>query len=235
MCAKGNPKFSCPTILSHSDSDSCMESDSREELFDSSLNTVNVSVNTELPMDSSCSPKEEEGNFLHLYGEMEDDDFHRMMSVDDLTYSIALSDEVFDNGEWHTYAGLETCNVIKPTRHGKKTLGKGIQSNPAKEVSSNSNLTCLSGDDTKLGTDHTKADVYESSNNVSVSSSISKNQIQSDSDLEDDLFSLAEDNEICSDSDDVLIFWQKKVLDRFWMHPLKVVPVLLYHLRKTIV
>ena len=178
-----------------------MESDSREEMFDSSLNTVNVSVNTELPMDSSCSPKEEEVNFLHFYGEMEDDDFHRMMSVDDLTYSIAFSDEVFDNGEWHTYAGLETCNLIKPTRHGKETLGKGIQSNPANEVSSNSNLTYLSGDDTKLGTDHTKADVYESSNNMSVSSSINENQMQSDSDLEDDLFSLAEDNEICSDSD----------------------------------
>ena len=37
---------------------------------------------------------------------------------------------------------------------------------------------------------------------MSVSSSISENQIQSDSDLEDDLFSLAKDNEICSDSDD---------------------------------
>ena len=133
------------------------------------------------------------------------------------------------------FAGLETCNVIKPTRHGKETLGKGVQSNPAKEVSSNSNLTYLSGDDTKLGTDHTKVDVYESSNNVSVSSSISENQMQSDSDLEDDLFSLAEDNEICSDSDDGSFFWQKKVLKRFWMHPLKVVPVLLYHLRKTIV
>ena len=97
---------------------------------------------------------------------------------------------------------METCNVIKPTRHGKEPLGKGIQRNPAKGDSSNSNLTCLSGDDTKLGTDHTKADVYESSNNMLVSSSISENQIQSDSDLEDDLFSLAEDNEICSDSDD---------------------------------
>ena len=59
----------------------------------------------------------------------------------------------------------------------------------------------MSGDDTKLGTDHTKADVYESSN-MSVSSSISENQMQSDSDLEDELFSLAEDNDICSDSDD---------------------------------
>ena len=37
-----------------------MDSDSWGELFDSSLNTVNVSVNTELPMDSSSSPKEEE-------------------------------------------------------------------------------------------------------------------------------------------------------------------------------
>ena len=201
MCTKGNPNFSCPAILSHSDSDSCLDSDSREELFDSSLNTVNVSVNTELPMDVSFSPKEEEKNFLHLYGEMDDDDFHKMMSVDDLAYSIAFSDEVFDNGEWHTYAGLETCNVIKPTRHGKENLGKGVQSNPEQGVSGNSNLTYLSGDDTKLGTDHTNADVYESSNNMSVSSPIHENQMQSDSDLEDDLFSLAEDNDICSDSD----------------------------------
>ena len=70
---------------------------------------------------------------------------------------------VFDNGEWHTYAGLETCNVIKPTRHGKEPLGKSIQSTTEKGDSSNDNVTYLSGDDTKLGTDHTKADVYESS------------------------------------------------------------------------
>ena len=36
----------------------------------------------------------------------------------------------------------------------------------------------------------------ESSNDISVGSSICENQIQSDSDLEDDLFSLAEDKEI---------------------------------------
>ena len=40
------------------------------------------------------------------------------------------------------------------------------------------------------------------SNDMSVGSSISENQIQSDSDLEDNLFSLAEDDEIFSDSDD---------------------------------
>ena len=190
-----------------------MDSDSREELFDYSLNTVNVSVNTELPMDVSSSPKEEEKNFLHFYGAMDDDDFHKMMSVDDLAYSIAFSDEVFDNGEWHIYAGLETCNVIKPTRHGKETLGKGVQRNPEQGVSGNSNLTYLSGDDTKLGTDHTKTDVYDSSNNMSVSSSIGENQIQSDSDLEDDLFSVTEDKDICSDSDDGSYFLADESLE----------------------
>ena len=68
--------------------------DSREELFDSSLNTINVSVNTELPMDFSYGPKGEEFDFLHFYGEMGDDDFHRMMSVDDLTYVVHLQDRL---------------------------------------------------------------------------------------------------------------------------------------------
>ena len=97
---------------------------------------------------------------------------------------------------------METCNLIKPTRHGKELLGKSIQSATEKGDSGNDSLTYLSGDDTKLGTNHTKADVHESSNDMSVGSSINENEIQSDSDLEDDLFSLAEDNEICSDSDD---------------------------------
>ena len=153
-------------------------------------------------MDFSYGPKKEEFDFLHFYGEMSDDDFHRMMSVDDLTYSIAFSDEHFDYGEWHTYAALETCNVIKPTKHGKELLGKSIQSATEKGDSGNDSLTYLSGDDTKLGTDHIKVDVYESSNDMSVGSFIGENQIQSDSDLIDDLFSLAEDDEIFSDSDD---------------------------------
>ena len=99
MCAKGNPKFSCPTIISSSDDESLgLENDSKEDLFDSSLNTVNVSVNTELPMNSSYGSEEEEFDFLHFYEELSDYDFHRMMSVDDFTYSTAFSNEVFDNG-----------------------------------------------------------------------------------------------------------------------------------------
>ena len=93
-------------------------SNSREKLFDSSLNTVNVSVNTELSMNSSFDSKEEDFDVLHFYGEMDNYEFHKMKSVDDLTHSTLFSDEVFDNGEWHTYAGLESCNVMKSTRHG---------------------------------------------------------------------------------------------------------------------
>ena len=48
---------------------------------------------------------------------------------------------------------------------------------------------------------------------MSVSSSISENQVQSNSDLEDDLFSLAEDNEICSDSDDGPYFSAEESLE----------------------
>ena len=63
-------------------------------------------------------------------------------------------------------------------------------------------MTYLFGDDTKLGTAHTKADLYESSNNMSVGSFIGENQVVPDSDLEDDMFSLAEDDDIFSESDD---------------------------------
>ena len=118
-------------------------------------------------MDFSYGPKEEELDFLHFYGEINDDEFHKMMSADDLTYSTAFSDEVFDNGERQTYAGLETCNVMKSTRHRNELLGMSIQSAIERGDSGNDNLAYLSGDDTKLGTDHTKADVYESSNDMS--------------------------------------------------------------------
>ena len=143
------------------------QSDSREKLFDSSLNTVNVSVNTELPMDSSSTPKEEVTHYFHFYGDMDDDVSHRMMSVGNLTNSTLFSKEVIDNGERHTYAGLKSCDtgletsdVLKPTRHGNELLGKSIQSVTERGDSGIDNIVYLSGDDTKLGTDHTKADVY---------------------------------------------------------------------------
>ena len=147
-------------------------------------------------MDFSYGPKEEDFDVLHFYGEMDDDVVHKMMSVDDLTYSTLVSDEVFDYGGWHTYAGLETCDVLKPTRHGNELLGKSIQSATERGYSGIDNIAYLSEDDTG-GTGHPQ--VYESSDNMLVSNSISENQNESDMDLEDDIFS---DNEIYSDTDD---------------------------------
>ena len=70
---------------------------------------------------------------------------------------------------------------------------------------------------------------------MSVGDSISENQIISDSDLEDDLFSLAkDDNDIFQIVIMELIFWQMKVLKELWMHPLKVFPVLMYQLSHNI-
>ena len=126
-----------------------------------------------------------------------------MRSVDNLVYSTSYNDEDGDNGERHAglkpcEAGLETCDNLKPTRHGNETLGKCIQSTD-KGDSGIDNIAYLSGDDIRLGTDHTKADVYESSNNMLDSKSISENQSESDMDLVEDISS---DDEIYSDTED---------------------------------
>ena len=207
MNTKGNPKFSCPSILSHSNSESlgaCSKTDSREKLFVSSLKTVNVSVNTEIPMDLSYDLRKRVRDYFHFYEQMDyDDDTSSTMSVDDLTYSTLINDEVVDNGERHAGlkpcdTGLETCDELKPTRHGNELLNNSIQSAIERGDSGIDNLTCLSGDDTKLGTDHTKANVYESSNDMSESKSINENQSESDMDLIEDISS---DDEIYSDTD----------------------------------
>ena len=150
-------------------------------MFDSSLKTVNVSVNTELPVDSSSNPKEELPNYFHFYGDRDDDVFHKVISVDNLAYSNSYNDKDGDRGERHVglkpvKTGLETCDVLKLTRHGNETLGKCIQSITDKGDSGIDNIAYLSGDDNRLGTDHTKADVYESSDNMLVSPSIGENQ-----------------------------------------------------------
>ena len=115
---------------------------------------------------------------------MDEDVLHKMMSVNDLTYSTLFSKEVFDNREWHTYVGLETCDALKPTRHGNESLGKSIQNAIERGDSGIDNIAYLPGDDTG-GTGHTQ--VYESSENMLVSHSISENQSESDMDLKDDI------------------------------------------------
>ena len=200
MCAKGNPKFSCPSITFPSNKNSLMkQTDSREKLFDSSLKTVNDSVNTELSMNSSYNPNEEVFHYFHFYGDRNDDVFHKVISVDNLAYSTSYNDEDGDNGERHTglkpcETGLETCDVLKPTRHGNETL-ESIQSTD-KGDSGIDNIAYLSGDDTG-GTGHTQ--VYESRENMLDSHSISENQRESDMDLVEDISS---DDEIYSDTED---------------------------------
>ena len=91
---------------------------------------------------------------------------------------------------------METCDVLKPTRHRNEPLGKSIQGATDKGDSGIDNIAYLSGDDTG-GTGQTQ--VYESSDNMLVSHSISKNQSESDRDLKDDISS---EDEIYSDTDD---------------------------------
>ena len=204
MSANGNPKFSCPSILSHSNSKSlgaCSKTDSREKLFDSSLKTVNVSVNTKIPMDLSYGPRERVKDYLYFHGEMDYNDTSSTMSVDDLTYSTLFNDEVVDNGQRHAGlnscdTGLETCDELKPTRHGNELLNNSIQSAIKRGDSGIDKIAYLSGDDTG-GTGHTQ--VYESRENMLDSKSISENQSESDMDLIEDISS---DDEIYSDTGD---------------------------------
>ena len=216
MSTKGNPKFSCPSILSHSNSKSlgaCSKTDSREKLFDSSLKTVNVSVNTEIPMALSYDLRKGVRDYFHFYEQMDyDDDTSSTMSVDDLTYSTLFNDEVVDNGERHAGlkpcdTGLETCDELKPTRHGNELLDNSIQSAVTKESSGIDNIAYLSGDDTG-GTGHTQ--VYKSRENMLDSQSISENQSESDRDLIEDISS---DDEIYSDTDDGEYFLTEESLE----------------------
>ena len=191
----------------------CSKTDSREKLFDSSLKTVNVSVNTEIPMDLSYDLRKRVKDYFHFYEQMDyDDDTSSTMSVDDLTYSTLINDEVVDNGERHAglkpcNTGLETCDELKPTRHGNELLKNSIQSAVAKENSGIDNIAYLSGDDTG-GTGHTQ--VYGSRENMLDSKSISENQSESDMDLIEDISS---DDEIYLDADDGEYFSTEESLE----------------------
>ena len=190
------------------------QSDSREKLFDSSLKTINVSVNTELSMNSSFNSKKEVNDYFHFYGDGDDDVFHKAISVDNLAYLTSYNDEDGDNGERHAglkpcETGLETCDVLKPTRHGNEPLGECIQGITDKGDSGIDNIAYLSGDDTG-GTGHTQ--VYKSRENMLDSHSNSENQSESDMDLVEDISS---DDKSIQTQKMESIFRQKKVLRRF--------------------
>ena len=66
--------------------------------------------------------------FTTMYGEMDEDSFHRMMEGNDWTYSPLFSDKEFLNEDWHKYTCTETCASIGNARHGCESLGTDIQS-----------------------------------------------------------------------------------------------------------
>ena len=66
--------------------------------------------------------------FSTMYGDMDEDSFHRMMEGNDWTYTPLFSDKEFLNEDWHKYTCTETCAAIGNARHGCESLGTGIQS-----------------------------------------------------------------------------------------------------------
>ena len=164
-------------------------------------------------MDLSYGPRKRVRDYFHFYEQLDyDDDTSSTMSVDDLTYSTLFNDEVVDNGERHAGlnscdTGLETCDELKPTRHGNELLDNSIQSAIERGDSGIDNIAYLPGDDTG-GTGHTQ--VYESRENMLDSKSISENQSESDMDLIEDISS---DDEIYSDTDDGEYFLTEESLE----------------------
>ena len=55
--------------------------------------------------------------FSTMYGEMDEDSFHRMMEGNDWTYSPLFSDKKFLNEDWHKYTCTETCAAIGNARY----------------------------------------------------------------------------------------------------------------------
>ena len=66
--------------------------------------------------------------FETMYGEMDEESFHRMMEGNEWTYSPLFSDKEFQNDGWHKYTCTETCAAIGSARHGRESLGTGLQS-----------------------------------------------------------------------------------------------------------
>ena len=101
--------------------------------------------------------------FETMYGEMDEDSFHRMMEDYDWTYSPLFSDKEFQNDGWHKYTSTETCAAIENARHGCKSFGTDIQS--IREID-DSGCTLLSEIDTMM-TNMTGSSILKSTDHTS--------------------------------------------------------------------
>ena len=79
-------------------------------------------------VESITNGKSDVDHFETMYGEMDEESFHRMMEGNDWTYSPLFSDKEFQNDGWHKYTCTETCAAIGNARHGCESLGTDIQS-----------------------------------------------------------------------------------------------------------
>ena len=79
-------------------------------------------------VESEVISKSDIDPFETMYGEMDEDSFHRMVEGNDWTYSPLFSDKEFLNEDWHKYTCTETWDAIGNTRHGCESLGTDIQS-----------------------------------------------------------------------------------------------------------
>ena len=62
--------------------------------------------------------------FETMYGEMDEECFHRMMEGNDWTYSPLFSDKEFLNEDWHKYTCTETCAAIGTQGMDASLLGQ---------------------------------------------------------------------------------------------------------------
>ena len=58
-------------------------------------------------IDSYNKQLHDQDDLFPNFVDMPDDDFHRLMSVHDATYSDLFSDEVFENNDWSKYYNFE--------------------------------------------------------------------------------------------------------------------------------
>ena len=98
-------------------------------------NEMNTHIDQMQPVEKEDLPEVESYDgesdidpFTTMYGDMDEDSFHRMMEGNDWTYSPLFSDKEFLNEDWHKYTCTETCAAIGNARHGCESLGTGIQS-----------------------------------------------------------------------------------------------------------
>ena len=133
MCIEGNPNL-CPKpypsvsfclnpieipCSSHKEEDGISSCEEQTQPM-KSLGTLDVE--SENLSESYIDP------FETMYGEVDEDSFHRMMEGNDWTYYPLFSDKEFLNEDWHKYKCIESCAAIGNARHGCESVRTDIQS-----------------------------------------------------------------------------------------------------------